>query len=217
MLEVHTITKLNRHVYTAELDEFFKLRHNIYSEYLGWRPVSQTNREVDQFDTDHAVYFVGMKYGKVVAGSRLISTVHPHLLSEVFPHLCKNGRPWRRPFVAEWTRGFIVPEERRASDLLLLSQSCAAIMEYCLNEKITHVGGIQKTNWFNLWKRLGWNVIEIGDATSVDGDIVVPAYIEVSNDALSKARKFGKLQTSNLVHQAPYMQFNGLGELDAVS
>jgi acyl-homoserine lactone synthase len=202
-MDVHVITHTNKSDYSSELDQLFRIRHRIYVEEKKWRNPSNDGREIDQFDTDHAVYMVGMRDGRIIAGSRFIPTTRPHLLSEVFPHLCTLNGVVRDPAVFEWTRGFIVPEFREAAGLLIKAQFCTAVMEYCLSESINQIGGIQEVYWLPLWKRFGWIVHVVGEPSEIAGDICVPAYFDVSEDALNGVRRRAKLDRSILVHKRP--------------
>ena len=202
-MDVHVITDANKAAYAAELDQLFRIRHRIYVEEKKWRAASEDGREIDQFDTEHAINLVGIQDGRIIAGSRFIPTTEPHLLSEVFPHLCTRVGVVRDAAVFEWTRGFIVPEFRETAGLLIKAQFCAAVMEYCLGEGIQQIGGIQELYWLPLWKRFGWTVHVIGEPSEIDGEICVPAYFDVSEDALNGVRRRARLDRSILVHRRP--------------
>ena len=210
-MKVHVVTAANAHLYSEVLDQFFRERHRIYVEEKGWREPSPDRLEKDQFDTECAVYLVGLEDDRVIAGSRLVPTSEPHLLSEVFPHLCSFKGVVSDPHVAEWTRGFIIPERRERGGILVKAQFCCAVMEYCLEEGITRVGGIQEMYWLPLWKRFGWKVIPIGEPAKIDGAMCVPAYFDVSEAALTGAQGRAQMAGSNLIHAAPHLPFLSLG------
>ncbi|NTB87821.1 acyl-homoserine-lactone synthase [Agrobacterium tumefaciens] len=198
---VHVITSSNSALYANELSELFRIRHKIYVEEKGWREPSPDGMECDQFDTEHAVHLVGIQDGRIIAGSRFLPTTQPHLLSEIFPHLCTRPGVLRHERAAEWTRGFIIPEFREKAGLTIKAQFCAAVMEYCLNQGIEQIGGIQEIYWLPLWKRFGWRVNVIGEAAEIDGVLCVPAYFEVSVDALEGVRRRANLSSSNLIER----------------
>jgi acyl-homoserine lactone synthase len=207
-MQVHVVHSENQHLYQSELNQFFKLRHDIYVDEKHWREPSPDGMERDQFDTDIATYFIGIRDGEVIAGSRLIPTDFPHLLSEVFPHACNLGGVPRYQHYAEWTRGFIVKSARDQLGLKVKAASCAAIMEYCLQENITMVGGIQEMYWLPLWRRLGWTVNFVGTPLEIDNTWCVAAYFDVSRAALSSARRRAGVATSNLTHAGIYRPFH---------
>jgi acyl-homoserine lactone synthase len=204
-MEVHVVTAANQGLYGAELDRFFVERHRIYVEELHWRDPSPDGREIDQFDTDEAVYLIGIEDGRVITGSRFLPTSLPHLLSEVFPHLC--DKMICDPMVAEWTRGFIVGDRRERAGVKLKAAFCAAVMDYCLDEGITRIGGIQEVGWLALWERFGWNVEITGRRELFGTKWWVPAYFDVSEQAAAGARRYARLNHSILVKHGNIRRF----------
>lgn len=206
-MQIHVIHDRNRHLYRAEMEDFFRQRHRIYVLEKRWRQASPSGLEVDEFDNGQAHYLVGLVDGRVVAGSRLVPTSEPHLLSEVFPDLCDIDPMPRSPTVAEWTRGFIIPEFREAAGILLKAQFCATVMEYCLAQRIERIGGLQEVYWLPLWKRFRWTVKVHGTPSLIDGEWCVPAYFEVSRQALAGAWRFARLDRSILTEKGPVRRF----------
>lgn len=203
-MEVYIVNSANREIHTDLLTEFFKARHEVYASELEWVPSSPDGLEKDDFDTDAAVYLIGVSnQGDFIAGSRIVPTHLPHLLSENFADLCTRGPLIRSPDVAEWTRGFIVKKHREGGGLALKAKCCAAVMEYCLINGYRQIGGIQDAKWLAIWARMGWKVHIHGDAIDIGGENWLPAYFDVSAEALAGARKWGKLDGSILVHQKP--------------
>ena len=202
---IHVVNVANRHLHADLLDEFFRARHQIYVEEKGWREDDQSGFEIDQFDTDDATYLIGVIDGKVMTGTRLIPTDRPHLLSEVFPHMCTL--PLRDPRVAEWTRGFIIPEFREKGIGPIKGQFCASVMEYCLKEQVSKIGGVQDLYWLPVWKRYSWNVSPIGNPSEIDGRWCVAALFDVTPEAYEHAARCGGLTQSILRYKGPYKPF----------
>lgn len=192
-MEFHFVTKENEHLFRLELDAFFRARHAVYAEELGWVSPSIDGLEIDPFDTSAAAYLIVMDGEQFVAGSRLVPTHLPHLLSEVFPDSCTLVPMPRDPAIVEWTRGFVVADRREGGGLMLKAQCCAAVMEYCLAMGYRQVGGIQDAKWLAIWKRMGWTVHIHGAAIDIGGEAWLPAYFDVSEAALAGARRWGKV------------------------
>lgn len=192
-MQFHFITRTNEHLFQPELEQFFRARHAVYADELGWVQPSPDGLEYDQFDTGAAAYLVVMDGDEFVAGSRLVPTHLPHLLSEVFPDSCTLLPMPRDPLVVEWTRGFVVAHRREGGGLVLKAQCCAAVMEYCLANGYRQVGGIQDAKWLAIWKRMGWTVHIHGEAINIGGEAWLPAYFDVTETALAGARRFGRL------------------------
>lgn len=206
-MQVYVVTSTNSHLYEGELDAYFRERHRVYAEELGWVGVSPDGLEKDPYDTEHAVHLIGIEEGQVVAGSRLVPTSQPHLLGDVFPHLCTLKGVVRDPRIAEWTRGFIPKRTREANNFRIHFQFCHAVMEYALDEGIVQVGGIQRTYWLNMWARMGWKVHIIGEPEMFADGPWVPAYFDVDRAALDGAARWGKLDGSILVRQGDCRPF----------
>ena len=112
MMEVHVIRRENRHLYTDILEDYFRIRHQIYVVERKWADLDRPDkREIDRFDTDDTIYLLGLDGSTIVAGMRLVPTTSPTLLSELFPALALNG-PIRRRDVYELSRIFVVPNRR---------------------------------------------------------------------------------------------------------
>ena len=95
MTTIHVITmRTNRDSYQDILDEYFRLRHEIFVSERGWRDLHQTDgREIDAYDNDDAIYLLALDGDRVVGGQRLYPTVLPHMMSEVFGHMAPTRPP----------------------------------------------------------------------------------------------------------------------------
>lgn len=195
-MQAIVVDHTNSSLYANELDQFHFQRHRVYAEELEWVPAVSSRREFDPFDTTDAVFILFMEDGQLIAGSRLIETNKAHLVSEVFPNIFTKAPIIRSASVVEWTRGFVIPERR--GDIKLLAQCCAAVMEYCIEHGYTQVGGIQDTKWLPLWRKMRWSVHIHGDAVMMGEDPWLPAYFDVSREAMMNARLFGRMVGSVL-------------------
>src|SRR5690349_14719114 len=85
---IYIIDQSNRAAYKAQLEEMFRIRHDIYVGRRGWAALAKPDgRDVDQFDTEETVYLLGLdNLGRVCSGLRLNPTMSPHLIDTLFPH-----------------------------------------------------------------------------------------------------------------------------------
>jgi acyl-homoserine lactone synthase len=206
-MEMHVVTAANRDSYKHELIEFFKERYRIYVLEKHWRDDDGSGFEIDQFDTDDATYLIGTEDGHVICGTRLLSTTLPHMADQVFPQMCDITGIIRSPLVAEWTRAFIVADRRERGIGPIKGQICAATMQYCLQEGIEQVGGIQDLYWMRLWKRFGWKVNLAGTPAKVAGRWCVVAYMQVSERARDNAMASTGIGYHGLVQNGAYRPF----------
>jgi acyl-homoserine lactone synthase len=205
MFSVHVINEANRHLYGDCLEQYFRLRHAIYVEGRGWQALKRPDRrEIDAFDTPHATYLLGLtETGEVVAGSRLVPTMRPHLMSEVFPRLARYGVP-RDKATLEWTRFFVVERLRephrpsRAAGLMYCS-----IVEFCLASNVDRLTVVCEEYWFERLASIGWKPTLLGAGIERDGDRIVGLISEMSSDALACTRRFFDIGAPALSNSKP--------------
>jgi acyl-homoserine lactone synthase len=183
-MEVHVIRRDNRHLYSEILEDYFRLRHQIYVVERKWTVLERPDkREIDQFDTDETVYLLGLEGRSIVAGMRLVPTTAPTLLSELFPKLSLNG-PIRRPDVYELSRIFVVPKRRgehagpRAEAVIQ-----AAAMEYGLSMGLSAFTIVLESWWLPRLLDQGWAARPLGLPIDIDSMSTVAVMVEVNEQA----------------------------------
>jgi acyl-homoserine lactone synthase len=191
MFEVHVIDAKNRESYRDILEAYFRLRYEIYVGERGWHDLARSDgREVDAFDTNSAVYLLGITPDRrVVGGSRLIPTLRPHLMSEVFPFLAPDGIR-RGKDIFEWTRIFVVPELRTPG------RPCQAagvmycgMLEYCLQAGIRQLSVVCEEYWVDRLSMLGWKPERLGEGRDRQGNLIVGLLLHMTREALATTRK----------------------------
>jgi len=91
---IHVVTAENIHQYQNEMEQVYRLRHKVFVEELGWTELAKPDgREIDQFDTKHAVHMLYIENKKVLGYQRLLPSTRPHLLTEITPQLCEVEPP----------------------------------------------------------------------------------------------------------------------------
>ncbi len=196
---IHIIDASNRRLYAGQIEEHFRIRHRIYVEERRWMELERPDgREVDQFDTDDAVYLLALKEGKVIGGSRLVPTLCPHLMSEVFPYLANIRGLQRGPDIVEWTRIFVVPEHR-GRESTVLHTVLAGMLEYCLEQNFSAITVVMETWWMPRFLELGWEVKPLGLPTMIDGMSCVGTMISVTEEAWRNTLAFKRIAAPTLV------------------
>jgi acyl-homoserine lactone synthase len=194
--QVHVVTRDNGHLYGDKLQQYFRLRHEIFVEERGWTDLRRPDGlDIDGYDNEHAVYLLAIDGDRVVGGQRLYPTLLPHMISDVFPHMAGRGIP--RAFdVFEWTRYFVVRERRTGrTDCRLL----AAIQEFCLDEGIAEVTAVVEMWWLPRWQQVGFKVRPLGLPTLVEGQACIAASIRISPESLAHVRRLAGLRGPGLV------------------
>lgn len=191
MFHIHIVDRSNRGAYRDELEQHYRLRHEIYVGERGWHDLARPDgREVDAFDTEDAVYLLGILPGKgVVAGSRLVSSLKPHLMSEVFPQLAPEGVP-RANDIFEWTRIFVVPALRQPGSLCLAAGIVyCGIIEFCLQRGISQLSIVCETYWIDRLAKLGWNPRSLGRPIEHRGEAIIGLMVDTGEAALETTRQ----------------------------
>lgn len=109
---IHIVTAENEHHYRDEMEQAYRLRYQVFVEEMGWLNLAKPDgREIDQFDTKHAVHMLYIENDKVLGYQRLLPSTRPHLLSHVTPELCEVERPVG-PHIWEVSRHCVAPGHR---------------------------------------------------------------------------------------------------------
>jgi acyl homoserine lactone synthase len=83
----------------------FLLRGSQFFERRKWRVTVEDGRERDSFDDLDPLYcLVSDGQGKLLAATRLLMTVGPHMLADVFSDVMGDEEPLRHPLVWEVSR-----------------------------------------------------------------------------------------------------------------
>jgi acyl-homoserine lactone synthase len=94
MSVIHIVTPENDYLYRAEMEQAYRLRHQVIVEEMGWTDLAKPDgREIDQFDNKHAVHMLCIEHHEVHGYQRLLPTTRPHLLSDIMPELCEVEQP----------------------------------------------------------------------------------------------------------------------------
>jgi acyl-homoserine lactone synthase len=191
MFQIHAIDASNRAEYQAELEDHFRIRHDIYVDERRWLDLARPDRrEVDAFDTPDTIYLLGIAPGRgVVAGSRLVPSLKPHLMSEVFPDLAHGSVP-RAKDIFEWTRIFVVPALREPGRLCQAAGIVyCGILEFCLQRGIRQLSVVCEPYWFDRLAALGWNPRRLGDPLQHGGASIVGLIVDMTPSALRATRE----------------------------
>ncbi len=183
-MDVHVIRRDNRHLYSEILEDYFRLRHQIYVVERKWSALDRPDkREIDQFDTDETVYLLGLEGRSIVTGMRLVPTTAPTLLSDLFPKLSLDG-PIRRADVYELSRIFVVPKRRgehagpRAEAVIQ-----AAAMEYGLSMGLSAFTIVLESWWLPRLLDQGWVARPLGLPLDIESMSTIAVMVDVNEQA----------------------------------
>jgi acyl-homoserine lactone synthase len=184
--------------YSSEFDQMFKLRHQVFIQGRKWSLPSRKGYEIDQYDTDDAVYFITYADDGAIEGSvRLTPTTHSSLLADYFPHLVETGESPRSPHIYEATR-YIVQPARKTREALRKAKSriLAPLVQWCIEHELTHFQTVIDAGVLNSFLEMSGHTRVLGLAHPFGGGrnapgggeciaIRYPAINEVLADAIA--------------------------------
>lgn len=189
---IHIVTEANRDDYLDQLDEFHRLRNDIYVVERGWTGLrSVDGREYDQFDDGRSTYVLAIEDDRVIGGARLRPTTLPHMLEEVCPQLAEvRGIP-RGPNIIEWTRVFVIKERREGRyDGRAIGEIFAGVVEYCERIGARQVQFVFETRWLQRFSEIGWKLRPLGLPDFIANDWWMAATFEVEPQLIHALRRY---------------------------
>lgn len=200
---LHVVTHQNRREYKDQLEQSYRLRHQVFVIEKRWGLNCPDGREVDQFDTDAAVNLLLLEDDDrtVVGGCRLLPTTGPYLIPDVFPHLCSRSIP-RGPAIFEWGRLFIARKRREQG--AMSPASChimAGMVEFCLSEGIETLAVVSEAYWLPRFMGLGFDPKLLGLPHTVEGVATVAYTMTPSEEVLRRVRAIHDFRAPSLVRR----------------
>jgi N-acyl-L-homoserine lactone synthetase len=171
------------------LQSFFKLRHRVFRERLGWTCGSgfaDTDVELDEFDDDEAIYLLIRNYkNEVIAGLRLLRTNRRHILGDCFPSMLDNS-PIRDPKVLEVTRFVVDPsKEHRGGNERAVSQLVWGLQSYGLLVGLSYYVSLSYVGMERILRAAGCRFWRLGAPQKIDGRSSIALKFEISSEILS--------------------------------
>jgi N-acyl-L-homoserine lactone synthetase len=190
---IQLIEAADRAAFESQLAEMYRERKRVFVDRLGWEvPVVAGEFEIDQFDTDRAVYVLALDPGGAQLGSaRLLPSTGPTLLSEVFPHLCERGVP-KGDDVWEITRMCTHPGVAEAK--LVRQKLMVGMVEFALLNGIRRFTLVSHLPYLSALLAIGWDCEPLGLPQEHAGQMVGALVVNVTPDTLSLLRMRANLR-----------------------
>jgi acyl-homoserine lactone synthase len=185
---VQVIDTSNRKEHAATLRAMHTDRKAVFVDRLKWNvPVIDDRYEMDEFDTDRAIYLVaadpgtGMHLGSV----RLLPTTGRHILGDLFPMLVEGEVP-RGPDVFEITRLCTSPQlaDWEAHNAVR-ERLATALIEYALTVGISRYTMMTHTAFLSQLLATGWDVEPLGLPKEIGGQMLGALMVNVKPETLT--------------------------------
>ncbi|HVE04311.1 MAG TPA: acyl-homoserine-lactone synthase [Rhizomicrobium sp.] len=187
---VNLITAHNRAKFRAPLEAMHRDRKKVFVDALKWDvPVVDGQYEIDQFDTDEAIYLVALapESQRHLGSVRLLPSTGPHLLSEVFPFLCEKGVPVGDD-IYEITRLCTAPA-RDIEPKLIRRRLATAMCEFGLLYGINKYTCVTHVQYLAHLLAVGWECEPLGVPQQVGPDVVGALSISITPATLQLFRE----------------------------
>jgi len=188
---VYVVTPENESLYQIQLNQAYRLRHQIFLEQQGWRALADPKgRELDEFDNKNAVHMLCIDQGEVLGYQRLLPTTRPHLLSDIVPELCVGERPVGA-HIWELSHHCIAPVDRagRNSAGSIANTLGLALVEWGLECGVTRfVIEIEPTGIIPL-VQLGFQPMPLGPPCKIRGRDLIGVLVAFDKQTLDRFRK----------------------------
>jgi acyl-homoserine lactone synthase len=187
---IRVITGRDAHRHSDLFERLYRLRHLVFVERMGWTELARPDgREVDQFDFDRAIHFIGMEDDRIASYSRLLPTSGPHLLRDIYPQLLDGALAPQRSDVYEWTRLFTNPTEASTSLSAAGRELFVAIAEYCELEGLSSLIAQSEPMWIPRLLQLGWEARPLALPVIYAGRPVIALEAHLMPGTVARTRK----------------------------
>ena len=163
---------------TKLLIEMYRLRAKIFKERMGWDVhVDMNGLEVDDFDTDDALYLLNVNaYGRVTGNWRIIQTDNLTMIEKVWPHFLNDVNLQKSPLCWEMSRfavdkgiGNTIKESIHSFNTTTAEMFCG-LTELCALLGIEEIYTLYNKQIAKILKRLDCAPIQVSQAYQINGE-----------------------------------------------
>jgi N-acyl-L-homoserine lactone synthetase len=180
--------------FAGALMQMHRDRKRVFVDRLGWAlPIRGSWLEVDEFDSDHAVYLLARGPDGTHQGSlRLLPSTGPHMLRDLFPTLCAEPVP-QEDSCWEISRLVTNPIGASGTSILRVHRLLAlALLEFAALNGIETFSLLIEVERLAALLSVGWPVLPLGMPMEMDGQLLQAFQIQVDAHSLGAMRaRFG--------------------------
>ncbi|MEZ5872554.1 MAG: acyl-homoserine-lactone synthase [Nitratireductor sp.] len=188
---IHYIEMHERETQTDLLEQYHRLRKQVFCDTLGWVEPTSDGLEMDEFDDRFNVVIVNVdeETNMVNGGVRLMPTTGPTLLHKVWPDMLPDPDDFRSPNIWEATRFCVgnlsqVSRKRSFVNRATLALSLS-VLEFCSANGISSVVGVCERKFFDMQRVYGTRAEIISSKTDENGLAISCGLWQTGNQARS--------------------------------
>jgi acyl-homoserine lactone synthase len=200
---IHIVTAENIGAYQCEMEQAYRLRHNVFVDEMGWEDLRKPDgREIDQFDDGRALHMLYIEDDRVLGYQRMLPSMRPHLLTEVLPHLCEGDFPVG-PHIWEWTRYCVTREHRDRGRILSPAGNLllSSIVEWGLASGVGKIIIEMNPLWLLRLVQLNFRVTPLGLPQQIGKDSIIAVTAAFDRRTLQKLQEVRGNVTQAIVAQ----------------
>ncbi|CAN5497335.1 acyl-homoserine-lactone synthase [soil metagenome] len=173
-------------------DGMHRDRKRVFVDLLKWDvPVVGGQFEIDQFDTERAIYLIAAnERGDHLGSIRLLPTDGDHILGTIFPQLCEDAVP-TSPRIYEISRGCLSPGLKAAARREVRNALTTAAVEFALLQEIESYTCIADAGWLSQILSLGWDCWPLGLPQKIGRSLTGALRIEIGPQTLRQLQDAG--------------------------
>ncbi len=181
----------NMHHYGELLQNYLKVRHDIFIAKKGWQLPEENGMEFDQYDTPWARWVIIHAYGSILAGIRITPTTaqcgqHSYMLRDaqlgLLPGLPVNFLYEQAPVsdtIWEASRLFVCDDVSAEQRLPIQKLLMTTLSTTARSVGATHVIGIVPAVFRRWLNRIGMAATPVGPSMMIEGDRVQAALMSM--------------------------------------
>jgi acyl homoserine lactone synthase len=172
------------------LDDIYRLRAEVFRENLGWDVATLCQREIDEFDTERAIYgAITDEQGELEGCFRLLPTTDRYMLKSVFPELLHGEAAPSDPRVLESSRFAVKPSILKGRGIQGLHEVTAHLLisqiDYCLTHHIHTVVSVTDLRFERVLRSAGLPCERYGAPLTIGATKAVAGFMHPTPQALA--------------------------------
>ncbi|WP_380873960.1 hypothetical protein ACFB49_44860 [Sphingomonas sp. DBB INV C78] len=191
-MHIEIVQPTSRWAHAQRLMQMHHHRKRVFVDELGWElPVRGSWLEVDEFDSDYAVYMMACceETGDHLGSVRLLPSERPHMFETTFRSLCPDG-PVIGPDCWEISRLVCDPESVSGGEAIRVMRRLAlALTEFAELNGIRRYTLLAESSRLPALLSMGWDVLPISLPTPWNGVDVQALMIRIGAETLPRMRR----------------------------
>lgn len=186
-----TVTPENRSMHLSRIDQYLRIRKQVFHDLLGWDVVVHGEQEYDVYDHMPCYYILSLSDdGTVLGGLRQMPTNRPTLTWERFGDVVSDPTVLFANGVWETTRFVLRPKQNpdrsRSGVNRLALELCREALQFGLSRGARRHIAVCERRLVNLTRIFGVGCETIGQKTMRNGEEIVCAAWEVSDESVRR-------------------------------